>query len=72
MGWSEFDEEEAQAIQARVDAEVAAAILSEREACANWLRRNANAEKDPAKREAFIEAHNAILARSNVELCNRR
>lgn len=25
-----------------------------------WLRRNANAEKDPAKRSAFIEAHNAV------------
>lgn len=30
--------------------------------CANWLRRNASAEKDPSKRAVFIEAHNAILA----------
>lgn len=28
----------------------------------NWLRVNANAEKDPAKRAAFIEAHNAVLS----------
>ena len=28
---------------------------------ANWLRRNANAEKDPKARAALIEAHNAIL-----------
>lgn len=27
---------------------------------ANWLRRNANAESDPGKRAAFIEAHNAM------------
>lgn len=29
---------------------------------ANWLRRQANAEKEPKARAAFIEAHNAILA----------
>ncbi len=45
-----------------------AAKQSEREACANLLRRNANAEKDQAKREAFIEAHNAILSRSNAKV----
>lgn len=28
----------------------------------NWLRRQASAENDPAKREAFIEAHNAAQA----------
>lgn len=30
--------------------------------CANWLRRQANAETDPAVRAVFIEAHNAVLA----------
>ncbi len=33
---------------------------------ANWLRRNANAEKEPKARAAFIEAHNAILAMVNA------
>lgn len=42
-----------------------AACKIEREACANWLRRNANAETNPDKRAAFIEAHNATLARGN-------
>lgn len=32
------------------------------ERAANWLRRNANAEKDPKMRAAFIEAHNGIRA----------
>lgn len=27
----------------------------------NWLKRNANAEKEPKTRKAFIEAHNAAL-----------
>ncbi len=26
----------------------------------SWLRRNANAEKEPKARAAFIEAHNAV------------
>ena len=26
-----------------------------------WLRRNANAEKEPKARAAFIEAYNAVL-----------
>lgn len=30
----------------------------------NWLKRNANAEQEPNKRSAFIEAHNAILSMS--------
>jgi hypothetical protein len=29
------------------------------EKIASWLRRNANAEQEPAKRDVFIEAHNA-------------
>lgn len=29
---------------------------------ANWLRRQANAEKEPKAKAAFVEAHNAILA----------
>jgi hypothetical protein len=35
----------------------------------NWLRRNANAEKEPAARAAFIEAHNAFaeIARAALD-----
>lgn len=33
----------------------------------NWLRRQASAENDPAKREAFIEAHNAAVKIKNGE-----
>lgn len=30
------------------------------EECVNWLRRQANAEREPKARAALIEAHNAI------------
>jgi FtsZ-binding cell division protein ZapB len=50
-------------------AQLAAARQEVFEICANWLRRNANAETDIKARAAFVEAHNAIrqLAADEIE-----
>lgn len=45
-----------------IDSAFTAGRESMRATCANWLRQNANAEKDMVTRAAFIEAHNALLA----------
>ena len=76
MGWSEFDEEEAQAVQARVDAEVAAAVLAEREACAKvcedeaqgWRDADAEGSESLAYEDRALErAAEIIRMRSNVK-----
>jgi hypothetical protein len=51
-GWCK-NEEEAQHTLGRL------AGLKE---AADWLRRQASAEKEPKAKAAFVEAHNAILA----------
>lgn len=38
-------------------------LLQERlDHAVSWLRRQANAEKEPKAKAAFVEAHNALLA----------
>jgi hypothetical protein len=51
-------------LAAHVDIAIGAARIEGLKEAANWLRRQANAEKEPKARAAFIEAHNAILAKA--------
>lgn len=51
-------------LAAQIDAAIAAGRSEGLKEAANWLRRQANAEKGDGERAAFIEAHNAILGLS--------